>query len=144
MGRCLAGLPRFARHLGEANVYTVCIGLGVLGVVTGSEAVAQIPGALIGLVAATIAVIWAILESKGVSVVGTVPGTLPTPSLRTSPARQWAHVSSPELPDRHRRHGTDRGGNAIVQIRIDKPADVDRDFLGAGAGIWPACSARSR
>ena len=60
-----------ARHLGEANIFTVCIGFGVLAVVVGSEAVsAKIPGALIGLIAATAAVIWAGLESRGVSVVG--------------------------------------------------------------------------
>ena len=71
----------------------VCIGLGVLAMVAGSEAVsARIPGALIGLVAATIAAIWLGLESKGVSVVGTVPGTLPTPSLPDISLERWARL----------------------------------------------------
>jgi sulfate permease, SulP family len=124
-----------AQHLGEANVFTVCIGLGVLAVVAGSEAVsAKIPGALIGLVAATAAVIWAGLESKGVRVVGTVPGTLPAPSFPDLSLERWARL----LPL-----------SFLVAIVVmvqtaattrsfpsdpDQPADVDRDFLGAGAG----------
>src|SRR5712671_1567168 len=81
-GPMLDRIAVLARHVGEANLFTVCIGFGVLAAVAGSEAVsAKIPGALIGLIAATAAVIWAGLETKGVHVVGTVPGTLPTPSF---------------------------------------------------------------
>ena len=59
----------------------------MLAVVVVSETIsAKIPGALIGLVAATLAVIWAGLESKGVKVVGTVPATLPKPTLPESRA----------------------------------------------------------
>ena len=95
---------------------------------------AKIPGALIGLIAATAAVIWAGLESKGVNVVGTVPGTLPTPSLpesRPSNGRGLLPLSFLIA--------------IVVMVQTaattrsfpsdpDKPADVDRDFLGAGAG----------
>ena len=78
----LERIATLARHLGEANLFTVGIGFGVLAVVAGAEKLsAKIPGALIGLIAATSAVIWAGLERKGVSVVGTVPATLPTPSF---------------------------------------------------------------
>src|ERR1700748_484698 len=59
-----------AQQLGSTNFHTLAIGLGVLAIVAGSEAIsAKIPGALIGLVAATITVIAAGLESKGVAVV---------------------------------------------------------------------------
>src|SRR4051794_6624596 len=62
-GPMLDRIGVLARHLGDANIFTVCIGLGVLAVVAGSEAVsAKIPGALIGLVGATLAVIFAGLE----------------------------------------------------------------------------------
>src|SRR5262245_34002899 len=71
-----------ARQLGATNFHTLAIGLGVLAIVAGSEAIsAKIPGALIGLAAATVAVIAAGLESKGVAVVGEVPATLPMPAL---------------------------------------------------------------
>jgi MFS superfamily sulfate permease-like transporter len=134
-GPMLDRIGTLARHLGEANLFTVCIGFGVLAVVAGSEAVsAKIPGALIGLIAATVAVISAGLESKGVKVVGAVPGTLPTPSFPDLAPEQWARL----LPL-----------SFLIAIVVmvqtaattrsfpsdpEKPADVDRDFLGAGAG----------
>ena len=55
-GPMLDRIGTLARHLGEANLFTVCIGFGVLAVVAGSEKIsAKIPGALIGLIAATAA-----------------------------------------------------------------------------------------
>lgn len=134
-GPMLDRIAALARQLGDANLYTVGIGFGVLAVVAGSEAVsARIPGALIGLVAATAAVIWAGLESKGVKVVGAVPATLPAPSFPDISPEQWARL----LPL-----------SFLIAIVVmvqtaattrsfpsdpEQPADVDRDFLGAGAG----------
>ena len=134
-GRCSSASRTLARHLGEANIYTVCIGLGVLAIVAGSETLsAKIPGALIGLIAATGAVIYAGLEHKGVNVVGTVPATLPTPSFPDISPEQWvkllplafliAIVVMVQTAATTRSFPSDP----------DKPADVDRDFLGAGAG----------
>ncbi|MBV8926744.1 MAG: SulP family inorganic anion transporter [Bradyrhizobium sp.] len=124
-----------AREIGQANPYTVAIGLGVLAVVMISENIsARIPGALIGLVAATLAVILAGLEGKGVKVVGTVAGTLPKPTLPDVTPEQWAHLVPLAFVIA-----------IVVMVQTaattrsflsdpDKPADVDRDFLGAGAG----------
>src|SRR5438128_2290584 len=92
-GPMLDRIGVLARHLGEANLFTVCIGFGVLAIVAGSEKLsAKIPGALIGLIAATSAVISAGLERKGVSVVGTVPATLPTPSFPDISPEQWVKL----------------------------------------------------
>jgi MFS superfamily sulfate permease-like transporter len=79
-------------------------------------------------------VIWAGLESKGVAVVGTVPASLPTPSFPVIGLEQWARL----LP---------LGFLIAIVVMVQtaattrsfpsdphKPADVDRDFLGAGAG----------
>jgi MFS superfamily sulfate permease-like transporter len=134
-GPMLDRIAVLVQHVREANLFTVAIGFGVLAVVAGSEAVsAKIPGALIGLIAATAAVVWADLEGKGVKVVGAVPATLPTPSLPDLYPEQWARL----LPL-----------SFLIAIVVmvqtaattrsfpsdpDKPADVDRDFLGAGAG----------
>src|SRR5436189_3450644 len=80
-GPMLDRIFELVQQLGATNLYTLAIGLGVLAVVAGSEAIsAKIPGALVGLVAATIAVIAAGLEAKGVAVVGAVPASLPMPS----------------------------------------------------------------
>ncbi len=134
-GPMLERLTTLMQHLGEANGITICIGLGVLAVVALSEAVsARIPGALIGLVAATIAVIAGHFESKGVDVVGTVSGTPPAPSIPVIPVEQWARLIPLSLLI-----------SIVVMVQTaattrsfpsdpNKPADVDRDFLGAGAG----------
>jgi MFS superfamily sulfate permease-like transporter len=134
-GPMLERIATLARHVGEANLYTVGIGFGVLAIVTISEKLdAKIPGALIGLVAASAAVISAGLELKGVSVVGSVPATLPTPSFPAISPEQWvklvplafliAVVVMVQTAATTRSFPSDP----------DKQADVDRDFLGAGAG----------
>jgi SulP family sulfate permease len=134
-GSTLNRIGVLAQQLGQANLFTVCIGFGVLAVVFASEAIsAKIPGALIGLVAATAAVIWAGLESKGVRVVGTVPAALPTLSFPEVSPEHWARLVPLAFV-------------IVVVIMVqtaattrsfpsdpDQPADVDRDFLGAGAG----------
>lgn len=134
-GPMLDRIAELARHAGDANVFTLGIGLGVLAVVAISETLsARIPGALIGLVGATAVVILANLESKGVNVVGTVSGTLPAPSLPVIALEQWARLVPLSLLIA-----------VIVMVQTaattrsfpsdpDQPADVDRDFLGAGAG----------
>jgi MFS superfamily sulfate permease-like transporter len=134
-GATLYKLGVLAEDLGKTNLYTLAIGLGVLAVVAGSEKIsARIPGALIGLVAATIAVIAGHLESKGVKVVGTVPGTMPKPSFPVVAPERWVKLASLAILIA-----------IVVMVQTaattrsflsdpDQPADVDRDFLGAGAG----------
>lgn len=134
-GPTLARIVVLAREAGRANLYTVTIGFGVLAVVMISENVsAKIPGALIGLVAATLAVVAAGLEAKGVKVVGAVPATLPTPTLPDVAAEEWARLVPLAFVIA-----------IVVMVQTaattrsflsdpDQPADVDRDFLGVGAG----------
>ena len=134
-GPTLDRIGAIARELGHANPYTLCIGFGVLAAVFVCEAInAKIPGALIGLVAATLAVIFAGLEAKGVKVVGTVPATLPKPTFPDLSPEQWVRLVPLAFVV-----------TVVVMVQTaattrsfpsdpDKPADVDRDFLGAGAG----------
>ncbi|MGX1320559.1 SulP family sulfate permease [Bradyrhizobium sp. USDA 377] len=134
-GPTLDRIGVLAGELGRSNPFTLCIGLGVLATVFVSETIsAKIPGALIGLVAATLAVISLGLESKGVSVVGVVPGTLPRLTLPELAPEHWVHLVSLAFVI-----------TVVVMVQTaattrsfpsdpDKPADVDRDFLGAGAG----------
>jgi SulP family sulfate permease len=131
----LERIATLARHLGEANLFTVCIGFGVLAVVAGSEAVsAKIPGALIGLIAATGAVIWAGLESKGDKVVGTVPGTLPTPTFPDIHLEQWVRLAPLSFLIAIVVMVQTAATTRSFPSDPNQPADVDRDFLGAGAG----------
>jgi MFS superfamily sulfate permease-like transporter len=134
-GPTLERIGVLATELGRTNPFTLCIGLGVLAVVFIAERVsAKIPGALIGLVAATLATIALGLESKGVSVVGAVPGTLPRPTLPDLAPELWVRLVPLAFVI-----------TVVVMVQTaattrsfpsdpDKPADVDLDFLGAGAG----------
>jgi len=134
-GPMLERIAALARHLGQANIFTLGIGFGVLAVVTVSEAVnARIPGALIGLVAATAAVILADLESKGVNVVGSVSGTLPTPSFPDLALEQWARLVPLSLLIAIVVMVQTAATTRSFPSDPDQPADVDRDFLGTGAG----------
>src|SRR5258708_24996767 len=134
-GPTLDKIAALAQHLGENNLYTLCIGFGVLAVVAGSEKIsARIPGALIGLVAATAAVILGHLESKGVSVVGTVAGTLPTPSLPELAPERWVKLAPLAFLIAIVVMVQTAATTRSFPSDPDQPADVDRDFLGAGAG----------
>ena len=134
-GPMLDRIIELARQLAATNFYTLAIGLGVLAVVAGAEAVsARIPGALIGLVAATLAVIAAGLESKGVAVVGAVPATLPMPSLPEITPERWAKLVPLALLIAIVVMVQTAATTRAFPSDPNKPADVDRDFLGAGAG----------
>jgi SulP family sulfate permease len=134
-GSMLAKLAVLARELGHANIFTVVIGLGVLGVVVGCAAVSEkIPGALLALIAATVAVIAAGLETRGVNVVGTVPATLPTPSLPDIAPDQWAQLVPLSLLIAIVVMVQTAAVTRAFPSDPEKPADVDRDFVGAGCG----------
>src|ERR1700722_6317604 len=67
-GPMLQRMATLAGHLGDANGFTLIIGLGVLAIIALSEEIdARIPGALIGLRLARAGVILLRLESRGVS-----------------------------------------------------------------------------
>jgi MFS superfamily sulfate permease-like transporter len=134
-GSTLDRIGVIAHELGQSNPVTILIGFGVLAAVFICETIsAKIPGALIGLVAATLAVILAGLESKGVKVVGTVPATLPKPTFPDIAPEQWLRLVTLGFII-----------SIVVMVQTaattrsflsdpKQPADVDRDFLGAGAG----------
>ena len=134
-GSTLERIGAIARELGQSNPVTILIGFGVLAAVFGSEMIsAKIPGALIGLVAATLAVILAGLESKGVKVVGTVPADLPMPTLPDLTPDRWLRLVPLAfviaIVVMVQTAATTRSFLSDPQ----QPADVDRDFLGTGAG----------
>jgi MFS superfamily sulfate permease-like transporter len=138
-GPTLARIGELAQHVADANIYTIGIGFGVLLVVAASEKIsAKIPGALIALVASTILVITAGLETKGVNVVGAVPGTLPTPSLPIIAPEQWVRLISLSFLIAIVVMVQTSATTRSFPSDPDQPADVDRDFLGAGAGSFIA------
>jgi sulfate permease, SulP family len=134
-GAMLQRMASLATHLNETNPFTLLIGIGVLAIIALSERInARIPGALIGLALASAAVVLLGLESRGVSVLGAVAATPPALALPDISAGRLPGLVSLSL---------------IIAIVVmvqtaattrsflsdpKKPADVDRDFLGAGAG----------
>jgi SulP family sulfate permease len=124
-----------AAHLGDANLFPLSIGLGVLAIIGISERLsARVPGALIGLALATGAVIAFGLEDRGVAVVGTVAGRGPPLSIPSASINEVAHLIPLGLLIA-----------AIVMVQTaattrsfpsdpDQPPDVERDYVGVGAG----------
>jgi len=123
------------QHLSGTNPFTLVIGFGVLAIIIVSERLdKRIPGALIGLGVATAAAALTALESRGVTVIGTVSRDLPTAALPDIPIGQWVGLMPLSLMIA-----------IIVMVQTaattrsfpsdpDEPPDVDRDFVGVGVG----------
>ena len=134
-GPMLQRLATLAEHIGQANNFTLVIGLGVLAIIALSEQIdARIPGALIGLALASAAVVLLRLESRGVSVLGTVSVNMPALAVPVVSIGQLASLLSLSLIV-----------SIIVMVQSaattrsfpsdpNEPPDVDRDFVGVGAG----------
>jgi MFS superfamily sulfate permease-like transporter len=134
-GTLLRRIVDIASHLREANPFTLLIGVGVLAVITVSESInPRIPGALIGLGLATAAVAGMGLESHGVTVLGAVSGTLPTFAVPGISAGQWAGLVPLSLIIASVVMVQTAATTRSFPSDPDEPPDVDRDFVGVGAG----------
>ena len=134
-GPMLQRMATLASRLNETNPSTLVIGIGVLAITALSERIdARIPGALIGLAAATAGVLLLGLESRGVTVLGAVSVALPAVAIPEVSGARLASLVSLSL---------------IIAIVVmvqtaattrsflsspDEPPDVDRDFVGVGVG----------
>ena len=134
-GAMLQRLATLAQHLTQTNLFSLAIGLGVLVVITVSERIdVRIPGALVGLAGAAAAVVMMGLESRGVAVLGNVPVALPTLALPDIAISRWlqlvpltlivAVIVMVQTAATTRSFVSDPG----------QPPDVNRDFIGVGAG----------
>jgi high affinity sulfate transporter 1 len=118
----------------EASWWSVAIGVGTIAVIVALKRVApKVPGALIGLVAATVVVALLGLDEKGVAVVGEVPSGLPSlalPDVSLSElvtllpiALALCAATMAEAPLLARSYAEKR----------KEPFDPDQDFLAFGA-----------
>ena len=134
-GPMLQRLVTLAEHLNETNAFTLVIGLGVLAIIALSEQIdARIPGALIGLALAAAAVVLLRLESRGVSVLGTISVTMPTLAIPVVSVSRLTSLLSLSLII-----------SVVVMVQTaattrsfptdpNEPPDVDCDFIGVGVG----------
>jgi sulfate permease, SulP family len=77
-GSLVQDFVAIANHLGSLNSISLLLGLGVFSATVCAELISpRIPGALLGLIAATAAVYWFGLERAGIVVLGQVPGAFP-------------------------------------------------------------------
>lgn len=134
-GTLLHRLALLAQGLGRTNLDALGLGLGVLAITVAAERVsARIPGALVGLAAATGAVAVLGLERHGVAVIGAVAGGLPVFALPEIAIDDVLHLLPLALIV---------GLVVMVQTSattrsfpggLDTPIDIDRDFIGVGTG----------
>ena len=131
----LARLAALARDLGDTNPFTLVIGLGVLGVIAGSEKIdARIPGALIGLILASAAVVWMGLESRNVTVLGVISVGLPKLAVPDVAIGQWIRLVPLGLIIAIVVMVQTAATTRSFPSDVDQPPDVNRDFIGVGAG----------
>ena len=134
-GPMLERLANLAEQLPQTNLFSLAIGFGVLALIAISERVdARIPGALIGLVGAAAAVMWMGLESRGVSVLGDVPVALPALALPEIPISRLVQLVPLTLIVAVIVMVQTAATTRSFTSDTDGPADVDRDFIGVGAG----------
>jgi sulfate permease, SulP family len=134
-GPTLQRLATLAEHLGETNVFTLVIGFGVLAIIALSEKIdSRIPGALIGLALAAAAVVFLNLESRGVSVLGSISVDAPKLAIPLVSAGRLTSLLSLGLII-----------SIVVMVQTaattrsfptdpNEPPDVNRDFIGVGIG----------
>jgi len=134
-GPMLQRLATLLEQLPQANLFALGIGLGVLALIAIAERIdARIPAALIGLIAAAVIVVFAGLESRGVAVLGNIPAALPAVTFPAVPIAKWLQLVPLTLII-----------SVIVMVQTaattrsfvsdpGQPPDVDRDFVGVGAG----------
>jgi len=134
-GSTLNRLAQLAQHLGETNPYALAIGLSVFVLIVISEGIsARIPGALIGLVGAALAVTFFGLERRGVSVLGVVPSSLPRLTVPDFAPERWRSLLPLSLLIAIVVMVQTAATTQSFPSEANQPPDVDCDFRGVGMG----------
>ncbi|CAN7494682.1 SulP family inorganic anion transporter [Mesorhizobium caraganae] len=129
-GETLRRVGEIAANLHLINPWSLALGLGVFAIVFTAERIsARIPGALIGMVLATLAVAIFGLKARGVEVLGALPNGLPQAGLPTVSLSDAQAVLPLALL-------------IAIVVMVQTAAtsrsfagdDINRDFVGVGAG----------
>jgi SulP family sulfate permease len=123
-------------RLPEADPYTLALGIGVLAITLGTERISsRIPGALIGIVAAGLAVALLHLETRGVNLLQPLSVELPRPVLPLLPAaRELGRLVPLALVVAMVCIMQTSAVASTFPSEKGAPDDASRDFAGVGAG----------
>jgi sulfate permease, SulP family len=123
-------------RLPEANPYTLALGIGVLAITLGTERISsRIPGALIGIVGAGIAVALLHLETRGANLLQPLSVELPRPVLPLLPAaRELGRLVPLALVVAMVCIMQTSAVASTFPSEKGAPDDASRDFAGVGAG----------
>ena len=131
----LARFATIAAHAGDTNPFTLTIGVAVLAAILVAQHIdARIPGALIGLVAATVAVVLFGLEDRGVATLGAIPSTWPVPKVPAASIDGLIRIIPLALIIAVTVMVQTAATTRAFPSQPDEAPDVDRDFVGVGAG----------
>jgi MFS superfamily sulfate permease-like transporter len=135
-GHLLVRLFHILGRLGEANPYTLGLGAGVLAITLGTARISpKIPGALIGVVGAGIAVALFHLETRGVSLLGALSVELPRFALPSVPgAGDLGQLVPLALVVAMVCIMQTSAVASTFPSEKCQPDDASRDFAGVGAG----------
>jgi SulP family sulfate permease len=134
-GPMLQRFATLAEHLGDANGFTLVIGLGVLAIIALSEQIdARIPGALIGLALASAAVVLLRLEDRGVSVLGAISVEMPALAIPVVSVERLTSLLSLGLIISVVTMVQTAATTRSFPTDPNEPPDVNRDFIGVGIG----------
>jgi sulfate permease, SulP family len=132
-GNLVSQVLVIATSLSRLNPFSTAIGLGVFATIVLAEQIsARIPGALIGIALAILVVLAFHLENRGVAVLGALPGGLPRPALPTFDLlRQLTPLALILTLVIMMQTAT---VTYSFRNSAESEPDIDRDFLGIGAG----------
>jgi sulfate permease, SulP family len=134
-GPMLERLATLAEQLPRTNLFSLGIGVAVLALVAISERIdVRIPGALIGLIGAAFATVFLGLENRGVAVLGNIPAALPMIAIPDVAITRWLQLVPLTLIIALVVMVQTAATTRSFVSDSDQPPDVDRDFIGVGAG----------
>ena len=135
-GHLLVRFSHILGRLGETNSYTLALGAGVLIVTLVTAQIShRIPGALIGLVGAGLAVFLLHLEARGVEVLGALSVPPPRLVMPINPGiGEWSQLVPLALVIAMVCIMQTAAVASAFPSDPDEPDDTSRDFLGVGAG----------
>jgi MFS superfamily sulfate permease-like transporter len=134
-GEIFARLAQISHDFGKTSTLSLAIGVSCLAFIVISEKISpRIPGALIALATATFVVSHFHLDARGIAVVGAFKVAPPHPSIPSASLDQLSHVMGLAVVI-----------SMIIMVQTaatsrsfpgapGETPDVDRDFIGLGAG----------